>query len=430
MSNPAQADGSANSVEPIELPTGPRVDPYEMYEKMRDEKVVHLIREPNGLHRQLVLRYAEGRNIFTDDRFAKDPGLAWDQLREAGYVKGERDDRADYVYHLVNTDPPDHTRLRKLISKAFTARRIEEIRPRVREIADELLDALAGRETADLVESYAHPLATRVICEILGVPDTDRENFRIWATAMLTAPDAVPEGALTPQEGYAAMAAFFTDLIARKREEITAAGEPAATDSQPDVLTGLIAARDEGDRLSETELISTAMLLLSAGQEPTVNLIANGSLALLRHPGQFKLLRDQPELVNSAVEEFLRFDPPVELSTMRVSTTDVEVAGTVIPAGSVVTVSIASTSRDDRQFTDPDLLDITREDNPHLAFGIGLHHCLGAPLARMEGQVGIGELVARFPELALACTPDELRWRPTRIMRGLVELPVRLGPSA
>lgn len=421
----------ADAQEPPILPTGPRVDPYEMYAKMRADGVVHLIREPNGLQRQIVLRYAEARDVMSDPRFAKDPGLAWDQLREAGYVKGERDNREDYLYHLVNTDPPDHTRLRRLISKAFTKRRMEAMRSRTQQIAEELLDRMDPSGTIDLVEDYAHPLATTVICEILGVPDNDRENFRIWATAMLTAPDAVVDGALTPQEGYAAMRTFFSELLTRRRAELKDLADSATDggDQQPDVLTGLIVARDEGNRLSEIEMVSTAMLLLSAGQEPTVNLINNGMLALFMNPDQMALLNENPELTPSAVEEFLRYDPPVELSTMRVSTEDVEVAGTVIPAGSVVNVSIASTSRDERQFDNPDRLDITRADNPHLAFGYGLHHCIGAPLARMEGQVGISALLRRYPEASLACAPDELRWRPTRIMRGLVELPVRLGPQ-
>ncbi|WP_104530925.1 cytochrome P450 family protein [Streptomyces specialis] len=431
MSEPSRKSTEENSSEePVVLPTGPRVDPYEMYRAMREEKVVHLIREPNGLRRRLVLRYAEAREVFTDARFAKDPGLAWDQLRDAGYVKGDRDNRADYLYHLVNTDPPDHTRLRRLIGKAFSVRRMEAIRPRVEEIAEDLLARMKPDAVTDLVDDYAHPLATTVICEILGVPDADRTDFRLWATAMLTAPDAVPEGDLTPQEGYAAMRGFFTELIARKRAELAGRAASGDADRQPDVLSGLIVARDRDDRLTETEMISTAMLLLSAGQEPTVNLICNGTLSLLRNPGQLALLRDKPELIGSAVEEFLRFDPPVELSTMRVSTEDVEVAGTVIPAGSVVTVSIASTSRDPGKFTDPDRLDITREDNQHLAFGHGLHLCIGAPLARIEGQIGIGRLLARYPGLTLGCAPEDLRWRPTRIMRGLVELPVRLTPGA
>jgi len=277
----------------------------------------------------------------------------------------------------------------------------------------------------DLVEEYSHPLATTIMCEMLGVPDIDRGNFRSWATAMLTAPDAVEEGRLTPQEGYAAMRAFFLELLADKRTRLD---RTLAPEAQPDVLSGLIAARDEGSQLSETELISTSMLLMSAGQEPTVNLINNGILALLLNPDQWELLRGRPDLVPSAVEEFLRYDPPVELSTMRVAVEDLDIAGTRIPMGSVVTVSIASTGRDDKQFADPDRLDITRAENPHLAFGHGIHFCVGAPLARMEGQVAVAAILRRCPELALAVGRDELRWRPTRIMRGLVELPVRRSP--
>ncbi|WP_155372892.1 cytochrome P450 family protein [Catellatospora vulcania] len=409
--------------EPPILPTGPRVDPYRMYAEMRDEAVVHLIREPNGLRRQLVLRYAEAREVLNDPRFAKDPRKQWDQLRAAGYVKSEQDSRSDYLYHLLNTDPPDHTRLRRLVSKAFTSRRVEELRPRVREVAEALLDGM-GHDVVDLVDVYAHPLSTTIICEMIGVPDGDRGMFRIWATAMLTAPDMVVEGAMSPQEGHAAMHGFFTELLQHKRAEI-AAGTP-----QGDVLTALIVASDEGDKLTEAEVISTVMLLLSAGQEPTVNLICNGMLALLSHPDQVGLLRERPDLVPSAVEEFLRYDPPVELSTMRFATEDVEIAGHLIPAGSQVTVSIASAGRDERHFPDPDRLDVTRNDHSHLAFGHGIHLCVGAPLARLEAQVAVEALLNRFPDIALACGRDELAWRPTRIMRGLTRLPVRPIPQS
>jgi cytochrome P450 len=406
--------------QPPILPTGPRVDPYPMYAELRERTTVQPVREPNGLRRWLILRHGEARDALADPRLSKDPRKAWDSLRAAGYVTSDRDADADYLYHLVNTDPPDHTRLRRLVTKAFTPRKVEELRPRATEIAEHLIDAMLPQGKADLIPAFSHPLSTTVICEMLGVPDQHRENFRIWATAMLTAPDQVEEGALSPQEGFARMRAFFIELLAVKRAALAKAGSEAP----PDVLSGLIVASDEGNRLTEVEVVSMAMLLLSAGQEPTVNLINNGILALLRHPDQMALLRQRPELMDSAVEEFLRYDPPVELSTMRVSLEDIEIDGTVIPAGSVVTASLASTGRDERQFTEPDRLDITRTDNRHLAFGHGIHLCLGAPLARMEAQVGIAAMLRRLPDLALGCEPEDLRWRPTRIMRGLVELPI------
>jgi len=397
-----------------------------MYAQMRQAGVVQLIREPNGLERYLILRHEQAREAMADGRLSKDPGRAWDQLRRAGYVKGERGE-ADYVYHIANTDPPDHTRLRRLISKAFTVRRIEQLRPRAVRVAEELVSKMVQAGRADLVEAFSHPLSVTIISEILGVPGGDRSNFRTWATAMLTAPDMVTEGTMSPQEGFARMRAFFGELIERKRAEI----DPALpSDRQPDVISGLIAARDAEHQLTEAELVSTAMLLLSAGQEPTVNLINNGMLALLLHRDQLELLRDRPELLPSAVEEFLRYDPPVELSTMRVAAEDLQIDGTFIPAGSVVTIAIASTSRDERRFSDPDALDITRTDNPHLAFGHGIHHCIGAPLARMQAQAGIGTLLRLLPDIALGCAAGELSWRPTRIMRGLVELPVTFAPRS
>ncbi|NEC23322.1 cytochrome P450 family protein [Streptomyces parvus] len=420
MDEPFPATGDDRPVRV--LATGPEADPYALYDEMRAEGLVHHVREPNGLHRWLVLDYAEAREIFADARFSKNPARAWEQLRDAGYVSGEPGDRADYLYHVANTDPPDHTRLRKLIGKAFTTRRVEAMRPRIREVAAGLLDRMetAETETVDLVDVYSHPLATTVMCEILGIPALDRESFRTWATAMLSPPEAAARGAMSKAEGYAAMRAFFTDLIGQKRAAVHDGPAPA------DVLSALIHATDDGDQLTETELVSTVMLLMSAGQEPTVNLINNGALALMNHPEQLALLRDKPELTRGAVEEFLRYDPPVQLSTTRVAVEDVEVAGTVIPAGAVVALSIAAAGRDENRFADADRLDVTRDDNPHLAFGHGIHHCVGAPLARVQGEIGIGMLIERFPRLSLACPPEDLRWRPTRIMRGLVELPVRL----
>jgi cytochrome P450 len=390
---------------------------------MRDAGPVHLVRESNGLRRWLVLRYAEGRGVFADDRFAKSPALAWKQLRDAGYVTGEPQQRASYINNLATTDPPDHTRLRRLISNAFTVRRIEALRPRAQRLANELLDRMEPFKIVDLVETYSHPFATTIMCEILGVSDINREGFRTWATAILTAPDSAPAGGLTKEEGYAAMSEFFAKLIAKKRAEKNGGANGR---EQSDVLTALIAARDDDDKLTESEMVATVMLLMSAGQEPTANLITNGVLALLQHPGELQKLRDNPALIPSAVEEFLRYDPPVELSTTRFATEDVNVAGKVIPAKSIVTVSIASANRDERQITNADKFDITRSDQSHLAFGHGIHHCIGAPLARMEAQVCTAALIRRFPNITPAFQDGDLRWRPTRIMRGLVELPVNL----
>ncbi|MEU8891957.1 cytochrome P450 [Streptomyces sp. NPDC048442] len=413
--------------DPPVLPTGSRVDPYPMYAEMRERTVVQQVKEPNGLERWLILTYEQARDAFNDERLSKDPKRAYEKLRSAGYVTSDKDDKADYLYHLLNTDPPDHTRLRRLVGKAFTMRRVEELRPRVEEIADGLIDSIASRGEADLVEDFSHPLSVAVICEMLGVPPERRSDFRRWATAMLTAPDQVDENTMGPQEGYALMRQFFTDLLAEKR---AALGDVDGAAAQPDVLSGLIAARDAEDRLSETELISTAMLLLSAGQEPTVNLINNGMLALFTHPDQMELLKNKPELLATAVDEFLRFDPPVELSTMRVAVEDIEIAGTLVPAGSVVTAAIASAHRDGAEFDRPDELDVARTHNPHLAFGHGIHHCVGAPLARLEGQVAVGALLRRLPDIALGCATEELSWRPTRIMRGLTALPVVFTPQA
>jgi cytochrome P450 len=315
--------------------------------------------------------------------------------------------------NMLDTDPPDHTRLRSLVSKAFTPRLIERMRPRVQAIADELLDAVEDKGEMDLIDDYAFPLPITVIAELLGAPAEDRDSFREWSDAAVSgdASQEYLEKVLIPH-----MQAF-TDYLRAMFEE-------KRKNPKEDLISALVRAEEAGDKLSEDELLGMVFLLLVAGHETTVNLIGNGTLALLQHPDQLHKLRDEPSLINSAVEELLRYDGPVETSTEHFAREDVAIGKTVIPRGEMVLVVIAAADHDPERFQDPDLLNITRGDNKHLAFGKGIHHCLGAPLARMEGQIAISALLRRMPRLWLKGSPESLTWRPGLVLRGLQGLAV------
>jgi cytochrome P450 len=307
---------------------------------------------------------------------------------------------------MLGADPPDHTRLRRLVSAAFTTRRIEALRPGIERIADELLDAMAGRHEADLIDAFAFPLPIQVICELLGVPAEDRDRFRDWS-------DVIVGGEAYRERIPAALTAMVGYIVERRQ-----AGDG------DDLLSGLIRVRDAGDRLSGTELSSMVFLLLIAGHETTVNLIGNGTYLLLDRPERWAGLRENRELLPTAIEELLRYDGPVETSTFRLTTADVRIGDQVIPAGESVLVVLLSANRDGDRFPDADLLRLDRGQNPHLAFGHGIHYCLGAPLARLEAQVAFTKLLTRLPDLRLAVPSTELHWRPGVLLRGLKELPV------
>jgi cytochrome P450 len=304
---------------------------------------------------------------------------------------------------MLAADPPDHTRLRKLVTKAFTARAIAGLRPVIEQTAGELLGAMAAEATVDLITAYALPLPIAVISHMLGVPAADQGRFRDLALAS------------TSLEAERRLTAFLAALVEDKR------AHPG-----DDLLSRLTQVADEGSRLSADELLGMTSLLLTAGFETTVNLIANAVLSLLRHPAQLALLQSRPELLPDAVEEFLRYEGPAHVATFRFTREPVHAGGTDIPAGQLVLISLLAANRDEGRFPDPDRLDITRPAAGHLAFGHGVHHCLGAPLARLEGQIAIGGLLSRFPDLALAAEPSELRWLSSPLMHGLHSLPVRL----
>jgi cytochrome P450 len=396
--------------EPIRLDQDFIQHPHVAYERLRAEAPVRPAIMPRGLRVWLVTGYADAKALLADPRLSKDNNRAR-ELFEARVTGSTSAFSSSLAAHMLNMDPPDHTRLRKLVNKAFTGRTVSRLRPRIAQIADELLDSVAAAGTVDLLESFAFPLPITVISELLGIPGEDRDRFRGWSNMIVSA--ASPERL---RENSTAMAGYLAELIAAKRAE--------ATD---DLLSNLVHVSEEGDKLSEVELISMAFLLLVAGHETTVNLIGNGVLALLERPDQLAALRADPSLLPNAVEEFLRFEGPVNIATLRFTTEPVRVGDVEIPAGEFVMVSLLAANRDGDRFAGPDRLDVTRPAGGHLAFGHGIHYCVGAPLARLEAEIALGKLVSRFGTLALDGPATSLRWRDSTLMRGLHTLPVRVA---
>jgi cytochrome P450 len=379
-------------------------DPYSVHARLRARCPVTPVVLPDGMPAWLITGYAEARAALADPRLPKNmPG--WQ--REAGSVSGT------LGRHMLDSDPPDHERLRRLVNKAFTVRRVERLRPRITAIGAALLDDLAARRETDLLASFAFPLPITVICELLGVPVADQDDFRTWtATAVAdTSPAEVAQAHAT------AMISYVIALIAAKRQ-----------DPADDLLSALVAARDDADRLTEPELVSMIFLLLVAGHETTVNLIGSGVLALLLNPAELARLSADPSLVGGAVEEMLRYVNPVSNATFRCAAEPVEIGGVRIGRGDAVFVSLSGANRDPARFGAPDQLDLGRDTAGHLAFGHGIHYCVGAPLARLEAEIAFTGLLARFPRLELAVPPESLRWRPSTLIHGLESLPVRLNP--
>ncbi|MEV4277761.1 cytochrome P450 family protein [Actinoplanes xinjiangensis] len=380
-------------------------NPHPVYAQMRRTGPVRRVKLPSGLNAWLITRYDDARRALSDPRLSK----SMHAVGSAG--AGQPNLTTPISRHMLAVDPPDHTRLRRLVSAAFTARRIEGMRPRIEEITTGLLDALDGERSADLIDAFAFPLPIQVICELLGVPAEDQNAFREWSNVIVSG--ALAGDRLAP--AITAMIEYISTLLAERRER-----------GGDDLLSGLIQVREEGDRLSAEELSSMVFLLLIAGHETTVNLIGNGAWLLLRDRDRWERLRADRTLLPAAIEEFLRFEGPVETSTFRVATEPVEIGGVTIAAGDPVVVVLLSANRDGDRFPDADELRLDRPNNAHLAFGHGIHYCLGAPLARLEAQVAFTALLDRFPDLRLATDPDELPWRPGTLLRGLYHLPVFL----
>ena len=379
-------------------------DPYPMYHRLRTDDPVH----HSALGFWVLTRYDDVVAALRDPRLAKEAIASFVAARFGAPVPAMGLSRLD-------RDPPDHTRLRGLVSKAFTPRVVEGLRPRIQQIVDGLLDGVTARGSMDLIEEFAYPIPVIVICEMLGVPVEDHERFKGWSLDIARGLDLIwlgPESEVGRRSVAArqSLAEYFRGLIAQRRAA-----------PRGDLLSGLIAAEEAGDKLNEVELLATCILLLIAGHETTVNLIGNGTLALLRHRDQLQRLQRDPGLIAGAIEELLRFDGPGQ-RTARIPSEDIVIGGRTIAKGEMVMPFIGAADRDPVQFPDPDRLDIGRADNRHIAFGWGIHFCLGAPLARIEGQIAISTLVRRMPKLELATAQPE--YRQSLTLRGLKALPV------
>jgi len=394
-----------------------KANPYPFYARLRAECPVCPVMLPGKQRAWLVTRYEDVAALLKDERFVKDrlnaqnPEQASKQPWMPAMFK-------PLARNMLDVDPPDHTRLRGLVYKAFTPRLVENLRPRVQTLTDELLGAVSTRGGMDLISDYALPLPTTIIAEMLGVPAADRHKFHRWSSRIVTS-NFTKWAMLKAMPSLIAFLRYIRKLIKTRR-----------SDPQDDLVSALVAAEEAGDQLSEDELVAMIFLLLVAGHETTVNLIGNGMLALLEHPEEMCRLRDEPDLIKPAVEELLRYASPLETASERYAREAVAIAGVTIPRGELVLGVIASANRDERQFERPDALDLGREPNRHLSFGHGVHYCLGAPLARLEGQIAISTLLRREPDLRLAGPSKGLRWRRGMILRGLMALPVVFARQA
>jgi cytochrome P450 len=388
-----------------------KADPYPFYARLRAEAPIYRMTLPTRETAWLITRYDDVVAVLKDERFVKDTANALTPA-EVAQQPWFRKVFASMKRNMLNLDPPDHTRLRALVHQVFTPRLIEQMRERIQKLTNNLLDAVQGRGGMDLIRDYALPLPTTIIAEMLGVPVADRHAFHRWSNALVSAASST-WGLMKAVPNAWALMRYIRTLLQKRRAH-----------PQDDLMTALTRAEEAGDRLRKEELAAMVMLLLVAGHETTVNLIGNGMLALLERPDQMEKVRHDPALIKSAVEELLRYASPVEMATERYACEDVTMGGVTIRRGEMVYGVIASANRDERQFPNPDALDITREPNKHLAFGLGTHFCLGAPLARLEGQIAIATLLGRAPELRLTVAPSQLRWRRGMLLRGLEALPV------
>ncbi len=388
-------------------------NPYPMYRQLREQDPVHF---NEMLEVWVLTRYDDIVSVLRDPRFSADRRQGRSRFAQMARERMEQQSgplgRANT---MLTSDPPEHTRMRGLVSKAFTPRVVESMRPHIQEIVDGLLDGAKDKGGMDIVWDLGYPLPVIVIAEMLGVPPEDRDDFKRWSddiVATLGGPFVSEETLERAQLSGQEMADYFHAVIAERRKE-----------PRDDLLSGLIAAEERGEVLSEEELLATCILLLAAGNETTTNLIGNGMLALLRNPDQLETLRKNPNLAESAVEEFLRYDGPVQ-GTGRVALEEMEIDGRTIEKGHVVMTLLGAANHDPALFIDPDTLDIARQPNPHVAFGYGVHFCLGAPLARAEAQIAFRSLLERLPAFHLAM--EDVEWGGSFILRGLKRLPIIL----
>jgi cytochrome P450 len=405
------ATTSVKSIVPVDVTDAKfKANPFPFYAQLRAEAPVFPVSLPTKQRAWLITRYDDVLNILKDERFAKDRRNAMtpEQLKKLPWIPPmfkplER--------NMLDLDSPDHTRLRALVHKAFTPRLIEQMRDQVQALTNELLDRAEPGGVMDLIADFALPLPLTMIGRILGVPAADNHKFHRWTKTLISEGTNGNLFVLIPS--VMSFMGYLKKLIKERRAH-----------PKDDLVTALIQAKDGSDQLSEDEILAMIFLLLIAGHETTVNLIGSGTLALLQHPDQVAKLRSDPVLIKTAIEELVRFVCPVEMATERYAREDITIGETTIPRGELVMAVIGSANRDANHFDNPDSLDITRKNNKHLAFGHGPHFCLGASLARLEGQIAISTLVQRVPNLRLSIPPDQLRWRGTFVLRGLEALPV------
>lgn len=386
-----------------------KADPFPFYAQLRQHKPVLRVRM-GRMEGWLITRYDDVVSVLRDPRFVKDV------RRIAAAAELSRRPWVPSFLHaleqnMLDQDAPNHTRLRTLVHKAFTPTRVEQLRTHIRSLSEGILHGLERKPKFDLVTDFALPLPLTVICELLGIPEQERSLFQRLSQQALLPPTTLNIVRLMPAMWR--LIRYIRRLLAQRKQS-----------PQDDLLTALSRAEDAGDTLSEDEQVAMVMLLLIAGHETTVNLISSGMLALLDHPEQLAWLRAHPEGMKTAVEELLRYCNPVETATERYAAEAMTIQGQPIRQGELVIASLASANRDETHFPNPEVLDLTREPNRHLAFGQGSHFCLGAPLARMEAQIGLGLVIERFAELRLAVPRDKLLWRNTPVVRGLKALPL------
>jgi len=385
-------------------------DAYEIYKESRKKQPILFVNQVEIGKEWLITRYEDALPLLKDNRLKKDWTNVFSQDIKNMYLSVDNSDHL--TTHMLNSDPPNHSRLRSLVQKAFTPKMIAQLDKRIERIADDLISDIERKGTLNLVDDYSFPLPIIVISEMLGIPKEDQAKFRIWSHAVIASPET-PEEIKETEKQLSEFITYLQYLVDIKRKE-----------PKEDLVSALILAESEGHKLSARELYSMIMLLIVAGHETTVNLITNTVLALLENPNQLQLLKDNPKLIDSAIEEGLRYYSPVEVTTARWAAEPFQIHDRTIEKGDMVVIALASANRDETVFENPEVFDITRENNRHIAFGHGSHFCLGAPLARLEAKIAITNLFNRMPELKIKGNREEIKWQGNYLMRSLEELPL------
>ncbi|PGR71534.1 cytochrome P450 [Bacillus thuringiensis] len=385
-------------------------DAYEIYKESRKKQPILFVNQVEIGKEWLITRYEDALPLLKDNRLKKDWTNVFSQDIKNMYLSVDNSDHL--TTHMLNSDPPNHSRLRSLVQKAFTPKMIAQLDGRIERIADDLISDIERKGILNLVDDYSFPLPIIVISEMLGIPKEDQAKFRIWSHAVIASPET-PEEIKETEKQLSEFITYLQYLVDMKRKE-----------PKEDLVSALILAESEGHKLSARELYSMIMLLIVAGHETTVNLITNTVLALLENPNQLQLLKDNPKLIDSAIEEGLRYYSPVEVTTARWAAEPFQIHDRTIEKGDMVVIALASANRDETVFENPEVFDITRENNRHIAFGHGSHFCLGAPLARLEAKIAITNLFNRMPELKIKGNREEIKWQGNYLMRSLEELPL------